>query len=199
MKPFAWEKIVIRDTEYTSWEWAQARHWSWPNEFREIVQIGAVMVNTTTREEISSFSVLITPTKNPLLSKFFIDLTKITQEEIDTQWKDFFTALKDFTQRTGERDSIDLYSWGWDGIILAENCGLYQIPTPFRIGRCKNIVDVFLENGVPALKYNSCSINTYFDIPNDGTEHNALADARNILMSLRALYKNTLLNLSPSQ
>gem|GEM_PF-6142790 len=54
--------------------------------------------------------------------------------------------------------------------------------------RFKNIVDIFLANNIPATQYNSSSINQYFNIPNNDTEHNALADARNIMCSLHALY-----------
>jgi inhibitor of KinA sporulation pathway (predicted exonuclease) len=59
---------------------------------------------------------------------------------------------------------------------------------PFRRGRCKNVVDIFLANDVPANNYNSWSINQYFNIPNNDTEHNALADARNIARSLKLMY-----------
>jgi inhibitor of KinA sporulation pathway (predicted exonuclease) len=113
------------------------------------------MVNTTTREEIKSFSVFVKPVKNPLLSEFIINLTKITQEDIDTQGKDFTTALKEFISRAGDRDTIDFYSYGRDEIILSENCGMHHMTMPFRRGRCKNVVDIFLANDVPANNYNS--------------------------------------------
>lgn len=39
-------KIIIFDTEFTAWEGSQDRNWSRPNEFQEIVQIGALLVET---------------------------------------------------------------------------------------------------------------------------------------------------------
>ena len=188
MNNFNWEDIIIRDTEYTTWEWAQKRNRSWKNEFREIVQIWAIRVNTKTREEIDSFNVFIKPTKNPILSDFFINITKITQEKIDKKGKEFTIALQQFVTWTGNWDNRDLYSYGRDEIVLAENCWLHHLTMPFRRGRCKNIVDVFLANDVPANKYNSSSINQFFNISNNDIEHNALADVRNILHSLKALF-----------
>ena len=35
--------VLFFDTEYTSWEGSISRNWSEPNEFKEIVQIGAVV------------------------------------------------------------------------------------------------------------------------------------------------------------
>jgi len=188
MADFNGDTIIIRDTEYTTREWAPERNWSWPNEFREIVHIWAIMVDIKTRQEISSFSIFIKPIKNPIVSDYFINLTKITQEEIDTQWKDFVTAVNEFVQWAG--DTIELYAYGKDEIILAENCGLHNITLPFiRKSRFKNIVDVFLKNNIQATQYHSGTINQYFNIPNNETEHNALADARNVLHSLQELYR----------
>lgn len=191
MADFNWEHIIIRDTEFTSWEWAQERNRSWPNEFRELVQIWAIKINTATRQEIDTFSIFIKPTKNPILSEYFIQLTEITQEEVDTKGEEFIPALAKFVKRAGDRDSIDLYSYGGDEAELAENCELHHIAMPFCTTRFKDVRTVFLANKIPADKYISSSINQYFDIPNDETEHNALSDARNIFHSLQALYTGT--------
>ena len=40
------KEIVIYDTEYTTWEGAQKRNWSGPGEYREVVNIGAIKIET---------------------------------------------------------------------------------------------------------------------------------------------------------
>ena len=39
------KKFVIYDTEFTSWKGSQERNWSKPNEYRELVAIGALLIN----------------------------------------------------------------------------------------------------------------------------------------------------------
>src|SRR3989338_11023344 len=105
--------IVVFDTEYTSWEGAQARKWSGPNEYREIVQIGAVRVDASTPDfkEVDSLLIYVKPVKNPTLSQYFIDLTGITQETVDTRGVTLAEAVQKFyTWSAG----YTCYSWGLD-------------------------------------------------------------------------------------
>ena len=37
-------KIVIYDTEYTTWKGALERNWSGPNEYRELVKLSAIKI-----------------------------------------------------------------------------------------------------------------------------------------------------------
>ena len=46
-----------------------------------------------------------------------------------------------------------------------------------------------MKNNIQATQYHSGTINQYFNIPNNETENNALADARNVLHSLQELYR----------
>ena len=68
-------KVVIFDTEYTTWEGAMERNWSGPGEYKEIVEIGAVLVETDNFSEVDTFSAYVKPVKNPKLSELFINLT----------------------------------------------------------------------------------------------------------------------------
>jgi len=184
MHIFTGDPIIIWDTEYTSREWAMARNWSWPNEYKELVQLWAILVDPITWMEVDSFQCFVKPRINATLSDFFVSLTEITQAQIDTDGIDFAAALQQFMDWTKNREA---YSFGGDEEILQINCELYNIPRTM-----KNIFhdarDVFRQAGIPAEKYNSGTINKYFNIPNNDTEHNALADARNILSSLKTLY-----------
>ncbi|HJO97979.1 MAG TPA: hypothetical protein QF891_08275, partial [Rhodospirillales bacterium] len=39
------EAVVVLDMEWTAWEGSRARRWGAPDEYREVVQIGAVKLD----------------------------------------------------------------------------------------------------------------------------------------------------------
>ncbi len=184
MYTFRSDKIIILDTEYTSREWALKRNFSGPHEFPEIIQIAAILVDTKTFEELDRFVAFVKPLYNPTLSDFIKELTHITQEQVDGA-EDFVTVIKKFKDRAWD---IDTYSFGNDGLTIAENCGLNKMAFPFRIGMFQDAREIFRASGIPAEQYVSSTINKYFQIENEGTGHNALDDVRNIIRSLKKLY-----------
>src|SRR3989338_500560 len=110
-----YDTVIIYDTEYTTGEGARERDWGGPNEHKEIVQIGAVLIETQNFTELDSFSVFVRPVKNPRLSDFFIGLTGITQEQIDTQGMSFPDAIEKFLTWS---QALHLYAYGTDAITL---------------------------------------------------------------------------------
>ena len=44
--------IIIFDTEFTAWAGSQERDFSGPNEYRELVEIGAIKIDTRTFNEL---------------------------------------------------------------------------------------------------------------------------------------------------
>ena len=179
------EKIIVFDTEYTTWQGAQERNWSGENEYREIVQVGAVKVETDNFKELDSFSVFVKPKINPELSAFFTELTGITQEEVDKEGIDFKTAIEQFSRWSGD---LSLYSWkGGDDDVLMENCRLLGITFPFEGSRFGTIGKVFQENGVSIENYMSSTIIEAFGKKTTHRGHNALNDARTIVDGLKEL------------
>ena len=87
-------RFILLDTEYTSWDGSYERGWSGPNEYKEIIQIGAIVVDGKSLTEEGAFSVFIKPVKNPNLSDFIIELTGITQEKIDAEGISLPEALR---------------------------------------------------------------------------------------------------------
>jgi DNA polymerase III epsilon subunit-like protein len=116
--------FVIYDLEYTSWPGAQDRGWTGPGEFREIVQIGALRVDPATMEVVADFDALVTPVSNPELSDFFVELTGITQADVDDRGQDFADALDDFLKFC---DGAYALSYGNDMVIIGEAT---SIPLP---------------------------------------------------------------------
>ncbi len=106
--------FIIFDTEFTSWPGAMERNWSGKNEHKELVQIGAVKVDTSLNE-VDSFDALSKPVLNKTLSKYFTDLTGITQQEIELKGVSIQKSIQSFLVWT---DSLPIISWGGDETIL---------------------------------------------------------------------------------
>lgn len=170
--------FVLYDTEYTCWEGSQERKWNGPNEHREIVEIGAVLVEHFV--EVSSIDLYVKPRINPHLSDYFIDLTKITQETVDTKGVTFEHAWRAFNEwRTG----YPAYAFGRDESVIKENCELVGIAYEYD-GQFHNIRELFASHGVPVDDYYSSTITEYFGVAPQGSAHNGLSDARSILQGL---------------
>jgi len=177
-------EIVVFDTEYTAWEGSMARNWTGPNEAREIVEIGAVCVETEAFTERGAFDILVQPVKNPKLSPYFITLTAITQERVDREGRPFAEALRAFSDWSAGRP---LYSWGGDDAVLRENCDFAAIAFPFPDQAFADIKQVFEAAGIKTDGYMSSTIVRALGREPARRAHGAANDARTIVDGLRAL------------
>lgn len=175
------DKFIIFDTEFTAWEGSQARGWSAEGEYREVIQIGAVKVSGL--KEIDSFLVYVRPAKNPILSDYIKELTGISQEKIDKEGMSYEQAQA-FLYNWA--DGLTMYSFGSDASVLKENSDLVRLEFPFSPQNFGDIRPVFREHGVDTGQYMSSTIPLAFGqtAPPDG--HDALNDARSILLALVA-------------
>lgn len=115
-----------------------ARDWSLPDEHREIVEIGAVRImDAATAPKKIYFSQLVIPRINPVLSDYFIDLTGITQAELDDNGTDYPNALQAFGRFIQGTDMV--YSYGCDGDVMVENCAMFDIACPDAIALSTNV------------------------------------------------------------
>jgi len=171
--------FVVYDLEYTSWEGSRERRWSGPGEHREIVQIGAVMVDEGFRE-VAVLDILVRPKRNPMLSDYFTRLTGITQAQLDGEAVDVDTALDRFLDFGGF--DIPLVSNGLDAAVLAENCRLVGRRDDYS-GRAVD-VHPYLQSAIGYDDFFSCDLPEIFDLPLAGTAHTALADARCVAAAL---------------
>lgn len=182
-------KFVIFDLEWTTWEGALERNWNGPGEFREVVQIGAVLVEAENLAEADTFDVLVQPKKNPILSDYFMELTGITQEMVGREGIEFEEAMGQFASWC---DRYPLYSWSKDNPgdpnVLGENCKFAGIAFPFEKSRFSSMQEFFKKYGVPAERYASGTIVRAFGKEPVRHQHNALNDARTTLDGLRELH-----------
>ena len=181
-------QIVVFDMEYTAWEGSVQRDWSGPDEYREIVQIGAVKLDVRRGlEEVDSFEVMIRPRINSQLSDYFINLTGITQDRADREGVDLVKAMEIFSSFAGP-DSA-LYCNGFDADILVENSDLYDIDCPLKRDRFRDVAPLLTKEAQATHHVVSGELDEVFGIKVDLPAHDALSDARKIAAVLRNLRK----------
>jgi inhibitor of KinA sporulation pathway (predicted exonuclease) len=186
------KRIVIFDTEFTTWEGAWARNWSGPNEHREIVQIAAQMVDLETETVLDSFSCLVKPSINPALSDYFINLTGITQEQVDTEGISFAEAYASFDTWT---NNLPIFCYARslgesaDRGVFEENIQLCNLEISLDPSRYDTLTGLFQSAGVDTQKYSSGELHRFFNLSLDGHVHNAMHDVDSLVVSLFAIKK----------
>lgn len=187
-------EIVLYDLEFTAWEGSQARDWTGPDEFREIIQIGAVRVDPGRDfTETGRFAQVVRPWRHPVLSAYVSALTGITNAALARDGVAFAEAYGGF------EDFIDgrhCYAYGTDYKVLCENCGLNAISAP-PTGRFHNLRPFLgrLDGGLPALA--TGDLPAYLGIDNPGSVHSAIDDAAALAMSLGELRRRGVLGALP--
>ena len=179
---------TIFDLELTAWEGSAARGWSGPDEYREIVQIGAVRVDGGNAfAEVDRFKAYVRPVKNPVLSDYFISLTGITQAAVDRHGVSFPEALAAFSEFVGDGDGA-VVSNGADHATLDENCALHGIACPIDADRFVDIRPRLARLlGLPTPGVIGATLPSLLRLPGRRKEHDALADALAIAQALRHL------------
>ena len=185
---FTEDKAVVFDLEFTSWPGSNERNWSLPNEDREIIQIGAVKIETTgDMREVDSFQILVRPLKNPILSDYIVNLTEITQEKVEKEGILFPLALSRFINFIGEHP-IDILSNGGDEEVIEENCQIHNIPFLSIFKKSTDLKIYFSEVlGISRKNCTSGMLPELFGLNNHEKQHNALGDARSISQALKYL------------
>lgn len=177
--------IVIFDTEYTSWPGALERGWNGPGEHREIVQIGGVLLDRN-GEEVAAFAELVRPIVNPALSQYFVDLTGITNGDVEAHGAALADVLQQFVTFCS-RSSI-VCSFGTDDEVIQENCALIGLKNPMADTTVGDIRSCLCEIAGVRTDATDCSrLPLAFGLPQQSQRHDALADARAVASVLRHL------------
>lgn len=181
-------RIIVFDTEYTTWAGAKERAWSGPNEYRELVQIAAQQVDLDQQRVLDVYSAFVLPRINSTLSSFFTELTHITQEQVNTAGRDFAEVYPEFMAWCG---TLPIFSYGsskaTDGDILKENIDLYTLELTFDAAQHHNLRPLFAAAGVDVSRYTSGQLYQAFDLQLTGHVHNAMHDVDSLVQSLFAL------------
>ena len=185
-------RIIIFDLEFTSWKGSLQRNWSKIGEHREIVQIGAVLVDLDSNfKVIDQFNCLVKPNINKQLSDYFVELTGIDRSEVENFGNSFQKAYLKFLEFIG--DSCVIYSNGNDGEVLLENCKLNKINYKleedkvinFRIWLAEKVSEYL---GKKYAVINSCDLMDVLTSKiSNKQKHNALDDAICLSEGIRIL------------
>lgn len=99
--------LVVFDLEATCWDETE----SIDRAKSEIIEIGAVRIDKETAQVLNTFQIFVKPTVNRKLSDYCKNLTKITQEDVDSACE-FSMAMDSFTKWLSPTDEYIL-SWGY--------------------------------------------------------------------------------------
>jgi inhibitor of KinA sporulation pathway (predicted exonuclease) len=180
------KEVLIFDTEFTAWAGSMARNWRGPGEFKEIVQIGAITLGAQDMNETGSFSVLIRPVKNPVLSSYFEKLTRITNQQLESDGLTFAEGIRRFLGFAGGRPS---FCYGRDDRIIAENAALLGMQDQWTFEPSVNL-RLWLERvGVPLAGVHSGELAAHVGAVSQGRAHDALTDARSLAEAVRYLVR----------
>lgn len=177
-------EVVVFDTEFTAWSGSMQRRWSGPGEHKEIIQIGAVVLDALTLEERRAFAVLIRPVRNPVLSDYLVALTRITNETLLREGVDFARGLAAFIDVAADRP---LYCYGRDDRLIAANAELLGLAHLWPGLVATNLKAWLLEVGVPLAGVHSGMLAEHVGAAAQGVAHDALVDARSLAEAVRYL------------
>lgn len=179
--------IVVFDLEWTSWSGFMESRWSLPGKHREIIQFGAVRLDGRAGLlETACFERLVRPVIHPHLSDFIVDLTGITQAEVDAHGIVFADAVDAFAAFCDGADAI--CANGGDGRVIVENCDLADIECPVILRDCRDISAMLSESlGRPGEHIVSSDLVALLGLEHEGAAHQGLSDARAIAAALRKL------------
>jgi len=184
--------IVIFDGEYTSWEGSRERRWSEDWEHREVVQIAGIRINPETFEQIGEpLDIIIKPRINSQLSDYFINLTSITNEDIEKRGIDFLDAYKKFQEYI--KDCI-IWSFADDCPVINESITLYKLENELEPLQGEDIrawaisigIDVF-KNLPDGREFSSGTFAEAIGAPFKTEAHYALNDALSIQAAVKYL------------
>jgi inhibitor of KinA sporulation pathway (predicted exonuclease) len=149
-----------------------------PNQM-EIIEIGAVMVDSKTLTIVDEFQSFVKPTRNPMLTEFCKSLTSISQMQVDRAptYLEASVMLKNWL--SGYSNGV-FGSWGdYDRKQFQQDSNFHQLPFPIAYPHV-NLKKLFSETqGLPK-RYGMEKALELTSLPLEGTHHRGIDDARNI-------------------
>lgn len=152
-----------------------------PRYQMETIEIGAVMVATDSLEIIDEFQTFIKPLRHPVLTEFCLNLTSITQVQVDNA-PTFPDAIKLWRPWLSQFDKTIFGSWGdYDRKQLQQDSKHHHIDLPYPVSSNHvNLKEIFCTTQVLNKRYGMAQALNLANIPLTGTHHRGIDDARNI-------------------
>lgn len=164
-------RYLIVDLEATCWGTPISR------EETEIIEIGAVMVESEIGPFVDEFAAFVKPVLHPVLSDFCRDLTSITQGQVD-EAEGFPHVFSRFLAWAGS-EPFTFCSWGdYDQAQFRRDCQLHRIDFPTSLEQHINLKSLFAMQQ----KIKACGMKRALKRMNmalEGHHHRGIDDARN--------------------
>jgi inhibitor of KinA sporulation pathway (predicted exonuclease) len=159
-----------------------------PRDEMEIIEIGAVMLSSTTFELESEFQTFVRPVRHPDLTAFCMSLTGIAQADVlnAPSFPEALSAMKEWM--SDFKDSI-FCSWGaYDRKQFLQDCEFHHIAYPFHAGHLNLKAEACRMLSRKAMGIGEAIRQLGMEF--EGSPHRGLDDARNIARIVRQLCMN---------
>lgn len=172
-------RYIIVDLEATCWKTGGGP------DHMEIIEIGAVEMETADSPAGREFAAFVKPVVSPELSDFCRELTSIRQEDVDAA-EPFWSVFHDFVAWIGDSDFY-LCSWGaYDLNQFRKDCARHKMALPASFENHINLKREFSEQkGIKPTGMNGAL--KHLGLTLEGTHHRGIDDARNIAKIARLL------------
>jgi 3'-5' exoribonuclease 1 len=165
-------RYIIVDLEATCWEGGKT------SDQMEIIEIGAVILESSIGPILEEFNVFVKPVIHPVLSEYCMRLTSIRQQDVDKA-DDFKTVFPDFVDWIGSQP-FNLCSWGaYDLKQFRADCERHKIVLPTSFSKHINLKQEFAD----LKRIKPCGMAKALNILGinlEGVHHRAIDDVRNI-------------------
>jgi inhibitor of KinA sporulation pathway (predicted exonuclease) len=149
-----------------------------PKQEMETIEIGAVLVDTTTLEPVSELGIFVKPVRHPTLTPFCTELTSITQADVDAAVLFPEAAARVERFLAGRRALF--CSWGaYDANQLAQDAAYHRVQLPFTKHHV-NLKKRFSEQLGEPKRFGMDGALHRVGLTLEGTHHRGIDDARNI-------------------
>lgn len=180
MKKISYNKFYVIDLELTCWDNLSREE---QLSASEIIEIGISEVCMKDKKILKKKSYFVKPNKNPVLSDFCKNLTKITQEEIDKAPylpKVSKNIRKDFPQIS----SCVWGAWGDDNLAISKEFTLKNAVNPFNLDKYYDIQELFVLKNSLDKRISMIKALEMKEIPHVGVLHRADDDSYNTALLL---------------
>lgn len=150
-----------------------------PRHEMEAIEIGAVLVLADDLTVVDEFTTFIKPQRHPVLTHFCMELTSISQHDVDTS-PSYPDALKLFKKWLYQYDNFLFCSWGdYDKAQLEQDSQFHGVPYPIGSEHI-NIKRLFTQNQGLKKKYGMAGALKLAGLKLNGFHHRGIDDARNM-------------------
>ena len=150
-----------------------------PRHEMEIIEIGAVMVETAELKPVDEWQTFIKPVRHPELTQYCKQLTSITQQQVKGAPL-YPKAIASFQKWLSEYDSYVFGSWGdYDRKQFIKDSKYHKLPYPFDTEHI-NLKKLFSQSQKVHRNYGMKQALEEAGINLEGRHHRGIDDARNV-------------------